>query len=182
MSLRRHAVAVASAVVLTVVAGACGGGSTPTATPTPTPPIIPPPSVASQESGLAVQMNYVYGVQFGVTGTGNIDATVDYTYADTLLAVWISKGSCTGEQFIADQCPFVATSFAGGKPRKVSATGQTTGTYSLIFANFGTKDESVSYQVVFTPTAAAGGNVSAQAREGASATRFLVPAPAGLRP
>jgi hypothetical protein len=182
MGLRGHAAAVAAAIVLATVFGACGGGSTPTTAPTPTPPIVRPPSVVSQGSSLAVQKGYIYGIEFAVSGTGNIDATVDYTYADTMLAVWIAKGSCSAEQFIADQCPFVATSFAGSKPRKVSANGQTTGTFVLIFGNLGSKDEAISYQVVFTPTAAAVGNPSSLAHAGVKATSFRIPAPLGLRP
>lgn len=142
-----------------VIAGlsACGGSGnpdhpTPTPTPTPTPP---PPSVVRQVTGFALPENHVAGWYFDISATGTIDATVDYTYADTLLLIYISKGQCTFDQWSNDQCQYVATSFAGGKPRKVTATGQAAGAYTLTVWNVGPQDEAISFQLVFTQAAAA---------------------------
>jgi hypothetical protein len=89
---------------------------------------------------------------------------VDYTFTDTILAVWIANGRCTGEQFEADQCQMLATSFSGGKPRKVALADRGAGSYTLIAGNAGPRDESVSFQVVFTRSATAGSPPAASSR------------------
>lgn len=147
---------------------------------TPPPPTPPPPRVVAQGSGVSVPVGYALGEYFDITATGTIDATIDYTYADTLMLVWLAKGRCDGDQFEADQCQFAATSLTGGKPRKVSASGQAAGTYTLILGSLGPKDESVSYQVVFTQTTA-GGAPAASARRPAE-PGFLSRLPATARP
>ena len=173
---------------LALALGACGGGPTElcpagtTGSPpncTPTPPPLPAPRVVSQ-GATDVPVGYAYGVYFDVSPTGTIDATVDYTYADTVLLVWIAKGQCSAEQFDNDQCQFVASSATGEKPRRVSATGQVAGTYTLVIGSLGPKDESISYQVVFSATAAAAAPPAASERrssEGSFLTRLPSPLP-----
>jgi hypothetical protein len=136
--------------------------------------------VVTQASGASVPVGYALGEYFDITGTGTIDATVDYTYADTLMFIWLAKGRCTSDQFEADQCQYVATSFTGGKPRKVSASGQAAGTYTLILGSLGPKDESVSYQVVFTQTTASAAPAATARR--AAQPGFLTRLPASARP
>jgi hypothetical protein len=131
--------------------------------------------VVAERSGVSIAVGFGYGTYFDTSATGTIDATVDYTHADSSVLVWIAKGQCTGEQWVANQCTYVATSFSGGKPRKVTATGQTAGTYTLIVGNLGPKDEAVSMQVVFTQ-ASAGGSVGASTRR-SEGQGFLVPLP-----
>jgi hypothetical protein len=111
-----------------------------------------------------VPVNYAFGVYFDTTATGTIEATVDYTFADTTLAVWIANGRCTADQFEADQCQMLATSFSGGKPRKVALADRAAGSYTLIAGNAGPRDESVSFQVVFTRSATAGSPPAASSR------------------
>jgi hypothetical protein len=53
------------------------------------------------------------------------------------------------------------------KPERLRLLNQPAGTYTLIVANFGPGDESISYQVIFTPGTSA-----------ASASRGSVAAPA----
>jgi hypothetical protein len=136
--------------------------------------------VVAQGSGVSLPVEYALLAYFDIMATGTLEATVDYTYADTLMLVWLAKGRCTPEAFLAEQCPYAATSLSGGKPRKVSASGQTAGTYPLIFGNLGPRDESVSYQVVFTQTTA-GGAPAASAR-GRAEPGLLTPLPARARP
>jgi hypothetical protein len=131
--------------------------------------------VVAERSGVSIPAGYGYGTYFDTSATGTLDATVDYTHADSGILVWIAKGQCTGEQWAADQCTYAATSLSGGKPRKVTATGQTAGSYTLIVGNLGPKDEAVSMQVVFTQ-ASAGGSVGAAARR-SEGPGFLVPLP-----
>jgi hypothetical protein len=144
---------------------ACGGnpaGPTPGSSPTPIPQ--PTPQVISQTAGISLPVEYAFGVYFDTTATGTIEATVDYTFTDTILGVWIASGRCTGEQFEAEQCQMLATSFSGGKPRKLSLVNQAAGSYTLIAGNAGPRDESLSFQVVFTRSATAGSPPAASSR------------------
>jgi hypothetical protein len=151
-------VPVAAAAAALALAIACGGGDGSPTTPVTTTPTttLPPPSVVLQNS-YPIPAYYIYGEYFTTSRTGTIDATIDYTYATNQIVVWIARGSCTADLFVANQCDYAATSFAGSKPRKVSVTGATAGTFTLLMGNFGPEDDSVSYQVVLTPTASAGG-------------------------
>lgn len=182
MSRGRRVVSCLVSAALAVSLAACGSNPVVDSTPvTPPPPTPPPPQVVAQQSGVSVPVGYAFGAYFDISATGTIDATVDYTYADTLMLVWLAKGRCTEEAFAADQCQYVATSLTGPKPRKVSASGQAAGTYSLVFGSLGPKDESVSYQVVFTQTATSGGAPAASTRRPAE-PGFLTRLPATARP
>jgi hypothetical protein len=178
MTQTRRTLACLLAGMLTAWLTACGGGNdvTPPPPPTPTPP--PPPKVVAQ-GGQSVEVGYAYGVYFNVDATGTLDVTVDYTFSDSLMLVWLAKGRCTEEQFAADQCTYVTTSYSGGKPRTFSASTQPAGTYTLIVGNLGPKDESISYMVVFAQSSA-GGSVGASARSPAEPA-FLAPLPAHAR-
>jgi hypothetical protein len=115
-------------------------------------------------TGISLRVEYAFGVYFDTSAAGTIEATVDYTYADTILGVWVANGRCTGEQFEAQQCQLLASSFSGGKPRKLSLATQAAGSYTLIAGNAGPRDESVSFQVVFTRSATAGSPPAASSR------------------
>jgi hypothetical protein len=93
---------------------------------------------------------YANGWYFDIGSTGTIDATVDYTFPDTLLVVYVAVGTCTGEMWVADQCEYAATSLEGPKPRKVSATNQQAGQYTIVVWNLGPQSESGVIQIVFT--------------------------------
>ncbi len=152
----------------------CGGSDGPTTTPTTTPPTtLPPPSVVLQDSQ-SIPAGYLYAWNFTTSRTGTMDITVDYTYAENTMLVWVARGTCTADQFQAEQCTYAATSFTGSKPRKVSVTGAAAGTFTLIVGNLGPKDDSIAFQVVLTPTASAGGvGASIQAVPGG----FMIPYP-----
>jgi hypothetical protein len=153
---------------------ACGGSEGPTTPPATTPPTtLPAPSVVLQRSQ-PIEALYLWAWDFTTSRTGTIDITVDYTYASNVILVWVARGTCTFEQFEAEQCTYAATSFTGGTPRKVSVTGATAGTYTLIVGNLGPDDDSIAFQVVLTPTASSGG-VGASIRKGSGG--FLVPYP-----
>ena len=149
----RFALTLAGAAALSLLT-ACGGSSSSTSATPPTTQATPPPPVVVSQGSTALEVDFVTGTYFTTGRAGTLDATVDYTYADSFLVVWIARGQCTAELFDADQCDFAATSFTGSKPRRVSVTGAAAGTYTLIAANGGPRDESISYQVVLTPTVA----------------------------
>ena len=151
----RDVASTAAALAVVFTLAGCGGGSSPTAAPTPLPTPTPPPPKVVLQSSYAIELNYVYAEEFSISGAGTVDLTVDYTYSDSQIVIWLAKTPCSFEQLAADQCQFVASSFAGPKPRKVSATGLAAGRYELIIWNAGPHDEGVSYQAVFTQTSTA---------------------------
>jgi hypothetical protein len=122
----------------------------------------------------AIPVYYVYGEYFTTDRAGTLDATIDYTYANSQILVWIARSTCTPSLFAVDQCEYLATSFAGPKPRRVSVTGAAAGNYLLLVGNLGPQDESVSYQVVLTPTASSG---ASRATIRALPGDFLAPLP-----
>lgn len=82
--------------------------------------------------------------------------TVDWTFADNTIHVWVARGQCTFDQFEADTCEYVTQSLASRpKPRVLSMPSAAPGVYTLIVANWGPRDESVSYQIVLTSTSGA---------------------------
>ena len=90
------------------------------------------------------------------TETGAFDATVDWTFAANDIDVFLARGTCTFEQFVDDKCTVAAmTTSTTAKPEKLRLANQPAGTYTLVVANFGPGDESIAYQVVFTPGTAA---------------------------
>jgi hypothetical protein len=106
------------------------------------------------EGSESLAVDFAFLRLFTTDRSGIIDATVDYTRAASQIIIWIAKGQCTGEQFEAERCTYVATSFAGEKPRKVSVTGAAAGEYTLIVGNLGPDDEQVSFRTVLTSTGA----------------------------
>ena len=87
---------------------------------------------------------------FSIQRIGTVEATVDWTLADNNFDVYLTPGSCTFDQLRADQCSYVAFSQSVAKPERVRATNVAAGTYTIWIFNFGTRDDTLSYQVVFT--------------------------------
>jgi hypothetical protein len=102
-----------------------------------------------------ISAHFARGQYFTTDRAGTLDATIDYTFAESAIVVWIARGRCAPEQFGAGGCDFAATSFAGEKPRRVSITSAAAGQYTIVVGNGGPKDEAISYQVVLTPSVAA---------------------------
>ena len=134
---------------------ACGGSSSPTA-PTPTPvPTPPPPQVVAQGSD-TLEAEFTGRLPFTTTRAGNVEATVDWTYATNDVDVALVQGDCSFEQAVAQQCTVLAISVSTtAKPEKITASNAAAGTYTLFIENTGPGDESVAFQVVLTPTTAA---------------------------
>jgi hypothetical protein len=96
-----------------------------------------PPSTLDRES-------------FSTSTTGRLDVTLDWTFPSSPFGVYVVQGDCNLEQFNTRGCNFVLRSDTGLKPRKVSAPNVAPGAYSLLIANFGSQNESVSTQVVLS--------------------------------
>lgn len=143
------------AVVLLGLLAACGGGGgnpMPVTLPPPTPA---PPTVVSQGSG-PLALDFVAEVTpFTTTVTGTLDATVDWTFATNDVDLFLARGVCTPQLFLASLCNLAASSISTtAKPERLRLTGVPPGTYTLMIGNIGPGDESVAWQVVLTPTVA----------------------------
>ena len=145
------------AVLLAVGLAGCGGGGVntpPVPTPTPTPP--PPPPRVVAEGSEALPAAALGQLTFTTTLPGRIDATVNWTFEDDDFDVYLVRGDCTFQQLRARQCDLAGFSENQlVKPEKVSASTVPAGRHQLFIGNRGPHDESLSFQVILTPTAAA---------------------------
>jgi hypothetical protein len=157
--------------------GDCGTPSaacTPVSSPTPSSPLPAVKSVVLEASIPSLPVDYVAGRFFSITGSGAVDVTVDWTLAEDRVHVWLAKGQCTFEQFEADSCQYLTQSqVSRPKPRILSVPAVSPGTYTLIVANWGPNDESLSYQVVLT--SGPGASASRSAAKADSSGGFLEP-------
>lgn len=169
------------AVALATTVAACGGGGggggggvTTSSTPPPTPP---PPVVVAQVQGFSLEADFVGRLPFTTSRTGSIEATVDWTFATNDVDAALVRGDCTFEQFEASQCQILSFAISvTTKPEKVRTDGAAAGSYTLFVENTGPGDESVSLQVVLTPSATgSSGSVGADA-VGAGWSGFKTPA------
>jgi hypothetical protein len=102
---------------------------------------------------------------FTTTRTGNLEATVDWTFPANDIDVLLTRGDCSFEQAEAGQCTVLVFSLSTtAKPEKIRTDGAAAGAYTLFVENSGPGDESVSFQVVLTPTTAAALPPSASSR------------------
>lgn len=138
------------AIGLATVAVSCGGGNTTPTVATPIPVSAPAPELVAQGDGLSVCPGCGRWLYFNLRTAGRVVITVDYTFSDTPMALWLATGHCTYEMSEADQCKWTATSFAGAKPRTLSQS-LVAGEFTLVIDNRGPRAETVSFQVVFTP-------------------------------
>ena len=149
-----HRLAPAAAVTLMLLLFGCGSDKV---TPPPPPPTtLPPllPQVVADGNGVALEAEVLGGDTFTTSRAGSLVATVDWTFATNDVDVALVRGDCSFEQFEAQQCPVLAFSIsATAKPEIIRTDGAAAGTYTLFVENTGPTDESVSYQVVLTPSA-----------------------------
>jgi hypothetical protein len=168
MNAIRRTLTLTAASALAVMLGACGGSDGPTTPVTTTPPAPTPrpPVVLDRGEG---QLPALFALlrPLATTETGAFDVTVDWTFATNDIDVGLARGNCSFEQLIAEQCAFAAESTSTtAKPERIRLANQPAGTYTLVVLNFGPEDESIAYQVVFTP-----GTAAASASQDASEAR-----------
>jgi uncharacterized protein YfaP (DUF2135 family) len=102
---------------------------------------------------------------FTTTRAGSLQATVDWTYATNDLDVAIVQGDCSFEQAAAGQCTVLAISVSTtAKPERITVNSAAAGTYTLFIENTGPGDESISFQVVLTPSATGAVSPTASSR------------------
>ena len=75
-----------------------------------------------------------------------LEGIVDWTFASNPLATAWGRGDCTQNP----NCEIISQNTQTTKPKTVTAANQQPGTYSLLVANGGTSNESISYQIYVT--------------------------------
>ena len=147
---------IVAVIAVAALMAACGETVNPPPTPpSPTPTPLPPPRVIvegadSLEAGFIGQL-----APFVTTLPGRIDATVDWTFATNDVDALLVRGTCSFEQLEAGECAVLGAAMSStAKPEKVSVPNVAPGTYTFFIANMGPEDESVSFQIVLTPSAA----------------------------
>jgi hypothetical protein len=166
--------AVLAAGLLVAGLSACGGSSTPSTPSTPAPTPIPtpkPPYVVSQLQGVSLTAGDAGYLPFSTTEAGALDATVQWTYDTNDLDVYLAKGNCNGTNTGTADCNFIAYSESTtAKPEKVHADNTGPGPYAIFVYNVGPGDETLSFQVVLSPsgTGSVPPSASSRADEGIS--------------
>jgi hypothetical protein len=131
-----------------------------------------------QGTGIRVCQDCARWYYFALPKAGTIVATVDYSFSDSDLWLYLAPGHCTYEMSEAHQCSWTISSSPGQKPMKISMTLEA-GEYTFVIANYGNHDETVSFQVVFTPSASAAGLAHGAAHESAPPTQLVPHGPPG---
>ena len=105
---------------------------TPVATPTP-PPVR---GVLGTISFDRFETDVYVGVPLPLSQGGILDVTVDWTYQDSWIFVYIAKGTCTYDQLSKKTCPYIVSSETQfPKPRVVVTPPIAPGTYTLVIYN-----------------------------------------------
>jgi hypothetical protein len=100
------------------------------------------------------------GIPIPLSQGGILDVTVDWTFQDTWMYVYVAKGTCTYDQLAGKTCPYIVSSEVQfPKPRVVYTVPVAPGTYSIILYNVeknkktgigSDNTEGVSFQVGLT--------------------------------
>lgn len=159
-----------AAAAVAVSLGACGGPGTcpPNQTGTPpncmavlcpagqtgTPPnCVPICTQTVVESGSeAAKARTLYYFDFSVPDSGRLDVTMDWTIPASPVGIYlVPANTCALAEFNARSCNFFVLSEPSSvKPRKISVPNFNAGNYRWLIGNFGTNDESISYQFVLS--------------------------------
>jgi hypothetical protein len=104
-------------------------------------------------------------MNFTTARAGAVEATVDWTFATNDVDVLVTKGDCSFDQLEASQCTILGFAVSTtAKPEKVNIASTDAGVHTIFVENTGDRDESVSFQVVLSPTATGAGGPSASGR------------------
>jgi len=107
--------------------------------------------VVSQGTGYPLEANFLGSVPFTTSEAGTLEATVDWTYPENDIDVFIVRDACTFDQFVALECNVVAFAISETtKPEVATAPASPAGQYTLFVGNAGPGDETTSFQVVLT--------------------------------
>ena len=137
MGLARGALlpVIVAASVLGLPACDEGQPAAPTNQPTPTPAPVRGVLVPTFAFDQYFPDIYV-GIPLPLSQGGILDVTVDWTFPDSWIYVYIARGTCTFEQLSGRTCPYLVVSETQfPKPRVLVTEPLAAGTYSLILYN-----------------------------------------------
>jgi hypothetical protein len=159
---RRMVAPVGAALVL----AACGSGSNPTTTTaTPTPTAVPCTQTVLLQGADSLAPKTAGSLTFTTATTGRVDAFLDWTFADSIMGLFVYRGTCNVDQFNAGTCDFLISEVSPPKPLKASAANVAPGTYGLILANGSSVQEALSASVILsTGSCPAASSVSSTSR------------------
>ena len=114
---------------------ACNKSST-----TPTPVATPTPGAVRGVLGTIsfdrFETDVYVGVPLPLSQGGILDVTVDWTYPDSWIFVYVARGTCTYEQLAGKTCPYIVSSETQfPKPRVVVTPPIAAATYTLVIYN-----------------------------------------------
>ncbi len=109
-------------------------------TTTPTPVATPTPAAVRGVLGTLAFDRFESGVYVGIplplSQGGILDVTVDWTYKDSWIFVYVARGTCNYEQLSGKTCPYIVSSETQfPKPRVVVTQPISAGTYTLVLYN-----------------------------------------------
>jgi hypothetical protein len=123
------------AVALLGALAGCGGDDSPR------PPVVvvtpaPVHAVIAQTSFTGFEPEVWISIELVLSQKGVLDVTVDWTFADTWMYVYLSRTNCTYEQLTGGTCPFfVSSETKTPKPRYLVTESLEPGTYYLVLYN-----------------------------------------------
>jgi hypothetical protein len=115
MRQRQRVVRVAVSVGLLAAIAACGGDS-------PRPPVVvitpePVRGVIAQTGFSGFQADTWVSIEVPLSQRGILDVTVDWTFPDSWIYVYLGNTKCDYAQLVGRTCPFILSSRLRHKPR-----------------------------------------------------------------
>src|SRR5260221_1461167 len=89
---------------------ACKKSTAPSPVAAPTPAPVPVRGVLAQFSFAQFASGLYVGIPLPLTQGGILDATLDWTFPNSWMYVYIANGTCTYEQLPGKTCPYIVSS------------------------------------------------------------------------
>ncbi len=148
----------------------CGGSSSSPSSPT-TVAAVPTPTPCAQSALFQATGSMPAGTLMSqvtpVPAVGRLDITADWTFATNPVGLYVVQGACDLAAFNARSCNFLLRVEPGAKPLKGSAPVQV-GTYLLMLANFGSREDSGAINVVLSTGSCPAATSASSSGSGAS--------------
>jgi hypothetical protein len=183
MNAMQKSVTLACALALAMTFGACGGdgencATNPNGPSCPPPPPPPPPPLETVvifgDNG-PIPAETVGYIEFHIPSAGTVDATVDWTFASSMVAIALTTSACNDfEAAFFSSCSHIGSPNINRtqKPKTLSGSVTQATAARLWVLNLATVDESVAVHVTLTRPRAASAPVILE-----SFARRWVPAP-----
>jgi hypothetical protein len=141
------AAVLAAALLSPACGGGGGGGNGGGAVVGPT----GPSRAVITEQGWQLEPLSFSAVDISITGSGSgsVEATVEWTFASDDVDLYVTATACTTAQFAVEACAYKAKADGTGtKPERVSFSVSAGDTYRFWIVNFGPQSESGTFQAV----------------------------------